>query len=142
MTYLSPFGSTYPYWTIDTHRDDNGNFIVPSTVTITPQQVDDLLAAALEGGINHWCSNAGLYSAHVDTSSIEHISDGLTRGCFIILHLQDSDDVRDLTIEKMLQGISMAAEHFKTDVSNFLEDHDAESADIAVQFAVFGTIVY
>jgi hypothetical protein len=47
-----------------------------------------------------------------------------------------------LTRAKMVHGINAAAKHWRMSVEAFVEDADADMADTAVQFALFGEIVY
>ena len=114
---------------------------VPSTTTVTQQQVDDLLCAAFEGGISYWCDSAEVDGAGLPEGA-KYKSDALTRGARIRLHISDDDEVVSLTLSKFLEGIARAAAHYRASVDDFLEDHDADSADAAVQYAVFGELVY
>ena len=123
-------------------------YLIPSTTAITQQQVDDLLCAAFEGGITYWCSSADVKGEWPEGATYAH--ETLTRGATILL--TDSESVYEsgdgepvivaLTLDNFLSGISQAAEHCGRSVDQFLEDHDADSADWAVQYAVFGELVY
>ena len=113
---------------------------IPTTAKITQQQVDDLLCAAFEGGITYWCDNAAVEGIFPEDATWAH--ETLTRGCNIALHDYDDDMNYILTLGDFLKGIRMAANHWQQDVVTFLEDHDADSADAAVQYALFDRLVY
>lgn len=115
-------------------------FTVYAPTTISQQQVDDLLCSAFEGGITYWCDNAEVQGEWPEGATYAH--ETLTRGSRIILHDMEDDDTCSLTLAKFLEGIVKAAAHARQDVHTFLEDHDADSADWAVQYAVFGELVY
>ncbi len=123
-------------------------YSIPTTVTISQQQVDDLLCTAFEGGITYWCSSAVPQGGQ--WADATYVSDTLTQGATILL--TDSESVYEsgdgepvivaLTLDKFLSGIQQAATLRGMDAGTFVEDADAEMADMAVQFAVFGELVY
>lgn len=106
--------------------------------TVTNEMVDDILCAALEGGINYWAVKA---SPTVPPQGDLFASDMLTRGAN--LRIVDFDGGKHtLTLANMKAGIRKAAAHYGQTVEAFYEDHDAGAADTAVQFALFGELVY
>jgi hypothetical protein len=119
-------------------------YTVPTTATVTQEQVDNLLCAAFEGGITYWCSDAEVLGEWPEGAHYTH--ETLTRGRDIRLTVPDdwneTTETYVLTLDNFLAGIARAASHFRQDVVTFLEDHDACSADVAVQFAALGEIVY
>lgn len=129
-------------------------YAIPTVANVTQQQVDDLLCTAFEGGITYWCPT---FEVLIDGHEAEEYPEGarwghetLTRGCTIRLTDSESayyneDEQPDhyvLTLEDFLKGIRMAAAHFRQSVDTFLEEQDADSADAAVQFALFDKLVY
>jgi len=120
--------------------DTATTYDIPTTATVTQEQVDYLLCAAFEGGITYWCDSASTPEDYPEGATWLHQT--LTRGATIFLHDMEDDDVLLLTLDKFLVGIAKAAAHMRQDVVTFLEEHDAVSADLAVQFALFGEIIY
>lgn len=47
-----------------------------------------------------------------------------------------------LSQEDLKRGIRKAAEHYKVTIEGFHDNHDATWADVAVQFALFGKIIF
>jgi len=111
---------------------------------INSEEINDLMVAALEGGINYWCRKAVIDYVPVEHRDIvQYASDVIGYDGSLILYDAESDDKYLLNQEKFLEGVKMAIEHF--DYSSFedlLDNHDAETADCIVQFALFGEIVY
>lgn len=120
-------------------------FRVSRTVVITKQDIDDIMVSALEGGINYWCKAAKVVE---DKYYGEFASDQISRGGSLRLYDYEEDEQYILTLEKFLNGVQLAfkegygdnwySEDGRLDVANI----DAESADIIVQLALFGEVVY
>lgn len=111
-------------------------------VTVTRQDIDDIMATALEGGINHWCRKAEVVGGYLG----EYASDQISRGGPLILHDAESSDKWELTLEKLLDGIKLYLEegcHVHVE-DNRIDacDIDADGADCIVQFAIFGEVVF
>lgn len=102
--------------------------------TITAEDVDNLMCAALEGGINYWCD--GMEVVNEDYKGAEWGHEVLTRGGSLLLKYEDGDDQleKELTLEKLLAGLGQ----YNYDPDNA----DAGDADNVVQLAIFGEIVY
>lgn len=112
----------------------------PSPYTITNQMVTDILVAAFEGGINYWCTRVDVV---VWPPECEFASDVPTHGGTVYLIVEgDETDRRALDLRSIKRGIRRAAAHFKHTPLSFYENHDASSADCAVQFALFNELVY
>ena len=111
-------------------------------VNLTQQDVDDIMVAALEGGINYWCREAEVVGEYLG----EYASDQISRGGSLILHDSESSDKWELTLEKFLNGVKLYFEqgcHVQVE-DNAIEigDIDAGDADCIVQFALFGEEVF
>ena len=103
------------------------------------QILDDVLCAAFEGGINHWCTNQQVLT--IWPAGAEYASDTVSRGATVILGVYQDSPV-ELDKAKLEKGIRAAAKLAGVSVSDFGDDHDAGMADNAVQFAVFGEVRY
>ncbi len=114
-------------------------------VELTHQDIDDIMVAALEGGINYWCDEAAVESGEYLG---KYASDQISRGGTLLLHDTDEDAYRKLDLEKFLKGFKLwlenggdqygAVQGHEVDCCNI----DAGCADEIVQYALFGEVVY
>ena len=106
--------------------------------TVTQQNIGDILVTAFEGGSNYWISKLDGHKYWSDSeldTLIEH-DDGLA---FVI---DDDGERHKLTADIVRDGIIKAAAHFEKSLDSFIYNHDANDADCALQFALFGEIIY
>jgi hypothetical protein len=107
---------------------------------ITDQELSDLMVTALEGGINYWCSGCDV----VEPDGNLRPSDALLEDGWCLSFL-DMDPMVAILLDKegLLNGVARAMEwgNFAT-VEALMDGHDAETADVMIQFALFGEIVY
>lgn len=114
-------------------------------IIVTQEDIDDIMSSALEGGINYWCCKAEVVGEYLGTYASEQIA----RGGTLLLHDSEGDDVYELTLEMLLDGIGQAYEE------NYFSEYewcdgqtvdtcqvDAEVADVIVQLALFNEIVF
>lgn len=124
---------------------ENYNIEVNKKYTVTPQDIDDIMVTALEGGINYWCRKAEVVGEYLG----EYASDQISRGGSLILYDAESSDHWELNLEKLLNGIQKAIE------DNWFDDYgwydngvlytteiDGEVADVIVQLALFDDVVF
>jgi len=119
--------------------------------TFSAEDLNDLVVAAIEGGINYWCGQAekkrnadGSFFgiAKEDEDKITYASDLIGYGGVLILHDAESDDKWELDAEKMLKGIKMHCENRNIALTDLMDNHDADDADAIVQYAVMDEIVF
>ena len=118
---------------------------VEMNLIITAEDIDDIMVAALEGGITYWCRKVDVEGKFLG----EYASDQISRGGLLKIYEGENSHVLDK--EKLINGI---LQYIKEPVaSDFLEqvDHelridtcyvDAEVADAIIQYALFGEVVY
>lgn len=121
-------------------------------LVVTQEDIDDIMSSALEGGINYWCDSAKVpEEKRVAKWGHEQIA----RYGELMIHLIEPFDNKDtewymLTKEKFLEGLKM---YLKDPLYGCLEKEgmefvidtcniDAECADMIVQYALFGKIVF
>lgn len=114
-------------------------------VELTQQDIDDIMVAALEGGINYWCDEAAVEGGEYLG---KYASDQISRSGTLLLHDTDEDAYRKLDLEKFLKGFKLwlenggdqygAVQGHEVDCCNI----DAGCADEIVQYALFGEVVY
>lgn len=116
-----------------------------SDVTLTQQDIDDIMVSALEGGINYWCREAEVVE---EKRCAEWGHEQIARGGGLILHDAESYYKWELTREKFLEGFKLWLENGGDKygaVSNGEVDCgeiDAECADSIIQYAIFGEVIY
>lgn len=133
--------------------NENIEMTVEIKVKITKQDIDDIMCAALEGGINYWASEAEVpENERVAEWGHEQIS----RGGKLLIHVDepfddDNIEVYELTLEKFLGGFKMwmmdggCSTGVIDDGSTGELDVgciDAVDADSIVQYALFGELVF
>ena len=114
-------------------------------IHLTDEDIDDIMATALDCGISYWCGEAEVVGGEYHG---EWASDEISRGGELRLYDAESDDVWTLNLEKFLKGFQMWVEGGYA--KDALEENgkidtgmiDAIAADLIVQFAVFGEIVF
>ena len=116
---------------------------------VTDQDIDDIMATALDCGISYWCREAEVVGGEYRG---EWASDEISRGGILRLNDAESDDKWLLTKNKFLKGIKLWAESGWCRESNidqcFFEGKldtgniDAIEADVIVQLALFGEVVF
>lgn len=113
-------------------------------IEITQEDIDDIMCAALEGGICYWCRHAEVVGNYLAEYAHEQIS----RGGILRLHDSENDDVYELDRDKFLQGLRMFIERGNGDLVNIKNsridpaDFDSECADTVVQYALFAQVIY
>lgn len=101
-------------------------------VTITSEDVDNILADAFYQGIAYWCDTID-YDRKPDTE-VSAMSESITKGAIIRLHDSEEDKWHQLTLDKVLQAIADEQVDF--------DDYDATTADNVIQRAIFGEVIY
>ena len=117
------------------------------TVELTDNDIDDIMSTALEGGITYWCDEARVVGDYLG----EYASDQISKGGQLILCDYESEEEHLLTKEKFIEGFKKCLD--EDNCPNFLEQIDkklvvdtcyidAEIADMIIQLALFGEVVY
>ena len=107
--------------------------------SISDEDLTYLMVAALEGGINYWCDKVRIVS---DPAEKEIASDVIAGGGTIKLWFDGCDADPILTKEKLLKGVAWYCQENKILAEEMMEDHDADTADQIIQFAMFDEIVF
>lgn len=127
----------------------------------TDQDIDDIISAALEGGITYWCDSAKVVGDYLG----EYASDQISRGGTLKLHDTEENKWYELTKENFLNGLKqfvlnglnqlvLECGFSKEDGNGHLwqvitsDRHldmtkiDAGDADCIIQYALFGEVIY
>ena len=113
---------------------------------VTRDDLRDIFATALEGGINYWAE--GIDVAEYPEGA-EYGSDVPALGGSVVLRYDDPEQDEGTATGRFTvdaaaleRGIVKAATHRGLTVRRFLDEQDADSADLVMQFAIFGDVVY
>ena len=117
---------------------------VEINVKLTQQDIDDIMVAALEGGITYWCFKAEVVGDYLGKYASEQIS----RGGMLKLYDIENGDKYWLDLEKFLNGFKLWVEN-GGDQYGAVQGHevdccniDAGCADEIDQYAQFGEVIY
>lgn len=115
-------------------------------ITLTGQDIDDIVTGALEGGITYWCDRAEVVGGEYLG---EYASEQISRGGALRLHDAEERKTHILTLSKLLKGVKRWFEEggdkynaVKPDGSVDTGNIDGEIADAIIQYAVIGDWVY
>ena len=104
----------------------------------------DLFVAAVEGGINYWAYTDEYDWQFVDLS--RNVEDLDPKDDYAMARITEQEtgesQIVDSRSEKWHNAVANAASYFNQSIQDFIEDHDASSGDVAMQFAMFGEIIY
>jgi len=116
---------------------------ITQTFEVKTKDIKDLMVCALEGGINYWCGSAEVKVQPIEDWEFASDVLGLTGGVLELTDAENEDEKWELTQEKLLKGIEKEIIHggFNS-FQDLMENHDAETADSIIQFALFNEIVY
>jgi hypothetical protein len=111
------------------------------TGQITDEDIDNVLTTALEGGINYWTSTPVKVPEWPEGAS--YASEVVAKNKPIFIYDADEEEWLELNLEKILTGIKMFLSE-RDLACDYLQngDYDAGDADLMVQYALFGKIVY
>lgn len=126
-------------------RSNEWEFKAERTVIVTQEDVDDIVACALEGGICYWCRKAEVVE---DDYYGEYASEQISRGGSLRLYDNEDDEQYILTLDKFLKGLRLAIKDgygndwFSNSARLDCGMIDGEAADVIVQMALFGEVMY
>ena len=110
---------------------------------VSDEDIDDIMSAALDGGITYWCGKAEVVGEYLG----EYASEQISRGGTLKLYDIEDDSVSELTLDKFLTGLRLWIENERafelTDAGRLdVCQIDATAADAIIQYALFNNIVY
>lgn len=114
------------------------NFVVSN------EDIDDVMSAALDGGVTYWCGRAEVVGDYLG----EYASEQISRVGALKLYDIEGDGVFKLTLDKFLVGLRLWIENERafelTNDTGRLDigQIDAAAADLIIQYALFNDIVY
>lgn len=117
-------------------------FTISIPQPVTAEEVDNVLVAAFEGGINYWCDKARPKDNNF--KGAELASGVVSRGGTVLLYYNDGTDCVTAILDLLAvrRGIPLLLAKAGMTWREWYENHDAGAADCFVQYAVFGELVY
>ncbi len=106
---------------------------ITSTKKITSEQIDDVLADAMNG-MTYWADKARVKKGCKPKEPTEYLSETLTHGGTLEIHDSEDNCWTTLTLERFLAALAKVNLDF--------EQYDSYDAEAAVQQAIFGEVVY
>lgn len=114
-------------------------------ILLTVEDIDDIMVAALEGGITYWADAADVVE-ELRVADWGH--EQIARGGSLLIHDQEEDKTYELTLEKFLTGFKLWVEqgldHYNAVCGHTVDccEIDASCADNIIQLALFGEVLY
>lgn len=144
--------------TVKPHLNLSFDLTIP--LALTGQDIEDIIVTAFEGGIGYWCRKADVIEGSALTrepheATSEFLARALMVDGAIVLYDNEADDPEtsehQMTVAALVTGVQdwirlrtksqnrgVAIDDGRLDTGNI----DAEDADLIVQYAVFGEVVY
>lgn len=125
-------------------KEKKHSITIETEIVLTGEDIDDLVACALEGGIWYWCNLVTVHNVPKEfEEKYEYASDVISFGGELEL-TEDEDGAKHiLTLEKFMKGVKMTCIDRRITSGEILMDiHDAEVVDCIIQFALFDEIIY
>lgn len=108
---------------------------------ISDKDLENLLVAAFEGGINYWCNELLFETEKLGKELI--VYERILKGEEVILFSSKGIEKWLLSKEKLLKAIPKVIAHFSyTSIEDMMSKHDANTGNTLVQFALFDKIVF
>jgi hypothetical protein len=120
-------------------------FTVNVPVSFSQREVDDLLCAAFEQGIGYWCEGYHLAQQSDEPGECGYMAAGRPGGrvtLFVQDHPETGRNSHYLTREKLMRGIELMLSSTRFGPADLKDNHDANTADLAVQFALWGQEIF
>ena len=120
---------------------------VDMQIKVTSEDVDDIMAGGLDGGIIYWCDKAEPVGDYLG----EYASEQISKGGKIMLYDFEEGEKYCLDLEKLLKGIKLWAENpVGRSCLEYMDgklvidccNADAVVCDAIIQYALFGDVVY
>jgi len=105
---------------------------------ITNEAINDILTTAIESGIGYWCESMGSDGPDLGVGPGLHLGEG---GQLKFTCVEGDGDVL-MNLDTFLEAYSTHCEEKGWDPEEMHEQGDCEDADVIVQYALFGELVY
>ena len=117
---------------------DEKTYDVVSIDQVTLSEMNDILTTAVEGGINYWAEVRNYSWENVPIVTVEVREEDQESAEKPGWHAVSAMDI--LRIVSQIRNHSSQAKGWN--IREIVDQHDADIADIAVQLAIFGEVIY
>ena len=122
---------------------------ITRTVEISDELIEGILCSAFEGGITYWANNVSCHNRE-DMKKVggwkhEYLTKTKLKDAKLIIHTIDGGEVAitEKSIIDALQKMDSPEYKYTKALNRILnEEYDSDDADIVVQTACFGEVVY
>lgn len=125
-------------------KDKKFEVVAEVKVCLTCEDVDDIMCSVLDA-IGYWCRKAQVVGEYLG----EYASEQISRGGALTLYDAESSDKWTLDLEKFLNGVKLWLQNgddrygaLQGDGTLDTGEIDGEMADMIVQYALFGEVVF
>lgn len=125
-------------------KDKKFEVVAEVKVRLTCEDVDDIMCSVLDA-IGYWCRKAQVVGEYLG----EYASEQISRGGTLTLYDAESSDKWTLDLEKFLNGVKLWLQNgddrygaLQGDGTLDTGEIDGEMADMIVQYALFGEVVF
>ena len=115
-----------------------------SPITVSKENVSDLLCCAFEGGSNYWYMDLEVHRAKGDKRPSDYTMVPLTDNGYMSFIADDNPSTAlRLDIAAIRKGLELLHENYPRHWEDFVNgDFDATTGDVFLQLCVFTDIVY
>lgn len=112
-----------------------------NTAYLAEENIESIISTAFEGGITYWTRTPVKVEEWPDGA--EFASDVVAKGVPVYIYNEDDEKWEKLTLPNIINAIRWFLTTYNKDKNFFVNgEFDAGHADLIVQYAIFGDIVY
>jgi len=109
------------------------------SLPVTSEMISNIFITAIEGGISYWCEEVNLRQNGNEVTYQK--AESFTGQWIATITMVEDDGTATITPEKLAKALALRP----TEAAQIITDDgcfDADSADVLIQCAAFGEIVY
>ena len=120
---------------------------ITRTVEISDELIEDILCSAFEGGITYWANNISCED-NEDMKKVggwkhEYLTKTKKKDAVMYIHDAETGEKYPMTKKSIIDALQKLDTKYPEILDRILnEQYDADDADIALQMACFGKIVF
>ena len=114
------------------------------SVQISHQQIVDQLITAREGGINYWCDEFAITKDGQPLPFMQLLDKPeLLPNCLFEVREEENGKIHKIDYNQIIRGLEVMSQDYIRHFGDLFTDNgDATTADVFMQCAVFGELVY
>lgn len=112
-------------------------------ITITDQQIADLFVTAFEGGSNHWLQGVEEYKIQPRPDEGNWYEHGESFDGPFHITFRTEEGLKTVDQSRVADVLQLMADNYPYTFTDIVNDNaDADTADMFLQLAVFGDVIY